>query len=92
MNDYAAHLTDKDQFLLDAVLGYITVEQNDLFRVLTVAAVVGIPPTLLAVIWGMNFATMPELGWYWGYPAALGAIIASAAIPLIWFRRRGCLR
>lgn len=89
LNDYAAHLTAKDQFLLEAVLGYITVEQNDLFRVLTIAAVVGISPTLLAGVWGMKFAAMPELGWRWGYPAALLAISASAAAPLIWFKRRG---
>lgn len=89
LNDYEAHLANKIQFLLDAVLGFITIEQNDLFKVLTIASVVGIPPTLMAGIWGMNFKTMPELGWTWGYPAALGVIVASAVVPLVWFKLRG---
>lgn len=89
LNAYEEHLASKVQFLLDAVLGYITVEQNNLFRVLTIVAVAGVPPTLLAAIWGMNFAAMPELQQPWGYPAALAAIALSAAAPLLWFRMRG---
>lgn len=89
LNDYEAHLSGKVQFLLDAVLGFITIEQNDLFKVLTIASVVGIPPTLLAGIWGMNFKNMPELDWHWGYPIALLAILASGVLPLVWFKVRG---
>jgi magnesium transporter len=89
LNDYEVHLAGKVQFLLDAVLGYITIEQNDLFKVLTIASVVGIPPTVMAGIWGMNFKFMPELDWHFGYPAALAAVVLSAVIPLVWFKLRG---
>lgn len=88
LNDYEMHLAGKVQFLLDAVLGYITIAQNDVFKVLTIASVVGIPPTLLAGVWGMNFKGMPELDWHAGYPLALGAIVLSAVIPLVWFKVR----
>ncbi len=87
--DYETHLQDKAQFLLDATLGFINVEQNDTFRVLTVVSVVGIPPTLIASIYGMNFETMPELKWVWGYPYGLVMILLSAVLPLLWFRRKG---
>lgn len=87
--DYETHLSDKVQFLLDATLGYISIEQNDLFKVLTIVSVIGVPPTLLAGIWGMNFKNMPELNWAWGYPLAWLAIILSAILPLIWFKKRG---
>jgi magnesium transporter len=89
LNEYEAHLSGKVQFLLDAVLGYITIEQNDLFKVLTIASVVGIPPTLIAGLYGMNFKFMPELDWAWGYPFGLALILVSAIIPLIWFKWRG---
>ena len=91
LNDYQAHLSNKVQFLLDAVLGFITIEQNDLFKVLTIVSVVGIPPTLMAGIYGMNFKVMPELNWAWGYPYGLAVIALSAILPLIWFKRRGWL-
>ncbi|MBB3644375.1 magnesium transporter [Rhizobium sp. BK619] len=89
LSDYETHLSDKTQFLLDAVLGFITIEQNDIFKVLTIASVVGVPPTLMAGIWGMNFKFMPELSWTWGYPFAWAIIILSAVAPLFWFWRRG---
>ena len=89
LNEYEAHLSGKVQFLLDAILGYITIEQNDLFKVLTIASVVGIPPTLIAGIYGMNFKFMPELDWTFGYPFGLAVILISAVIPLIWFKWRG---
>jgi magnesium transporter len=89
LNDYEVHLAGKVQFLLDAVLGYITIEQNDLFKILTIASVVGIPPTVLAGIWGMNFKVMPELDWHAGYPLALVAIVLSVVVPLMWFKARG---
>jgi magnesium transporter len=89
LNDYEAHLSNKVQFLLDAVLGYITIEQNDLFRVLTIVSVIGIPPTLVAGIYGMNFKSMPELDWAWGYPYGLAVIALSALIPAAWMKWRG---
>ena len=89
LNDYEVHLTDKIQFLLDAALGFINAEQNELFKVLTVWSVAGIPPVLVAGIWGMNFHFMPELSWPWGYPMALATIAVSIAGPLLWFRVRG---
>ncbi len=89
LNDYEVHLTDKLQFLLDATLGFINNEQNDLFKVLTVASVVGIPPVLVAGIYGMNFHDMPELSWPYGYAWGLGLIVISGVIPAVWFKRRG---
>jgi magnesium transporter len=89
LNDYEVHLTDKIQFLLDATLGFINNEQTRLFKVLTIWSVAGIPPTLVASIWGMNFQSMPELSLPWGYPAALAIIATSAGIPLILFKIKG---
>ncbi|WP_159011015.1 magnesium transporter CorA family protein [Bradyrhizobium sp. S69] len=89
LSDYESRLSDKIQLLLDAVLGFINIEQNDLFKILTIVSVVGIPPTLLAGIWGMNFKNMPELNWEWGYALAWIAIIASGLLPLLWFKLRG---
>jgi magnesium transporter len=89
LNDYEAHLAGKVQFLLDAVLGFINISQNDIFKVLTVWSIVGIPPTLMAGIWGMNFKAMPELNWAWGYPFAWVMILVSALIPLAWFKWKG---
>jgi magnesium transporter len=89
LTEYAAHLAGKAQFLLDATLGFINIEQNEIVKTLTIASVVGIPPVLIAGIYGMNFHEMPELGWHLGYPMALLLIVVSALIPLLWFRRRG---
>jgi magnesium transporter len=89
LNDYEVHLTDKLQFLLDADLGFINTEQNDLFKIMTIWSVAGIPPVLLAGIWGMNFHVMPELSWHLGYPLALGTILLSLVLPLVWFKHRG---
>jgi magnesium transporter len=87
--DFESHLSGKTQFLLDAVLGFINTEQNDIFKVLTIVSVVGIPPTLIASIYGMNFRHMPELNWPWGYAYGLGLIALSTLLPIIWFKRRG---
>ncbi len=89
LNDYEIHLTDKIQFLLDAALGFINTEQNDLFKVLTIASVVGIPPTFVASMYGMNFHNMPELSWAYGYEWGLGLIVLSTVIPIVWFKVRG---
>lgn len=87
--EFDSQLTDKLQFLLDAVLGFINIDQNDVIKVLTVASVVSIPPVILAGIWGMNFKNMPELNWPYGYALALVAIALSVVLPLLWFKRRG---
>jgi magnesium transporter len=89
--DYETHLSDKSQFLLDANLGFINTQQNDIFKVLTIVSVVGIPPTLIASMYGMNFHNMPELSWQWGYPYGLAMIAISTLLPLIWFKWRGWL-
>jgi magnesium transporter len=87
--DFETHLSGKAQFLLDAILGFINTEQNEIFRVLTIVSVVGIPPTLVASMYGMNFHNMPELGWRWGYPYGLALIALSTLLPILWFKRRG---
>lgn len=89
LSDYETRLSDKIQLLLDAVLGFINIQQNDMFKVLTIVSVVGVPPTILVGVWGMNFKNMPELSWTFGYPLSLLAIVASGVLPLIWFKRRG---
>jgi magnesium transporter len=89
LTDYQAHLSGKVQFLLDATLGFINIEQNEIVKTLTIASVVGIPPVLVAGIYGMNFRVMPELTWSFGYPMAIGLVVVSGVIPLIWFKRRG---
>jgi magnesium transporter len=87
--DYETHLSGKVQFLLDAILGFISTEQNDIFKVLTIASVVGIPPTLIASMYGMNFHNMPELSWSWGYQYGLALIAVSVITPILWFKWRG---
>lgn len=89
LTDYDLHLTNKTQFLLDATLGFINIAQNNIMKVFTITSVLGIPPVLLAGMWGMNFKNMPELEWVYGYPMALALIILSAVAPLYWFRKRG---
>ncbi len=89
LNEYEDQLSNKVQFLLDAILGFISIQQNDIFKVLTIVSVVGIPPTLVAGIYGMNFKYMPELNWVSGYPFGLTVIALSALIPLAWFKWRG---
>jgi magnesium transporter len=91
LNSFNAHLFEKIQFLLDATLGLISIAQNNLMKVLTVASVVGIPPVLVAGIYGMNFKDMPELSWAYGYHYGLALLVVSALVPLIWFKVRGWL-
>jgi magnesium transporter len=91
LTDYEQHLANKVQFLLDAVLGLINTKQNDIFTVLTVVSVVGIPPTLVASIYGMNFRNMPELTWAYGYQWGLALIVLSTILPILWFKWRGWL-
>jgi magnesium transporter len=91
LNDFSGHLNNKVQFLLDATLGFINIMQSHVIKVLAVVGTVGVPPTLIASIYGMNFEAMPELHFSWGYPMALGLIVLSAVVPLLWFRHRGWL-
>ena len=85
--DHADFLTDNLTFLLEASLGLITLEQNYVMKLFSVFAVVLMPPTLVAGIYGMNFEHMPELDWLYGYPFALGLILVSAVLPY-WIARR----
>ncbi len=89
LEEYEEHLANKTQFVLDAVVGLIGIAQNDIFKVLTIVSIVGIPPTLVAGIYGMNFEHMPELKWAYGYEFGLAFILVSALIPLIWFKVKG---
>lgn len=89
--EHANFLNSKANFLLDAVLGIINVEQNSIIKTFTVAAVALMPPTLVASIYGMNFESMPELKWDYGYPAAVVLMILSAILPVLYFRRKGWL-
>ncbi|WP_205880492.1 magnesium transporter CorA family protein [Lichenicoccus roseus] len=91
LNDYDQQLSNKVNFLLDAVLGFINIEQNNGVRVLTIASVVGIPPTFVVGLYGMNFKNMPELNWAYGYEFGWAMIIVSIIVPLVWFRSRGWL-
>jgi magnesium transporter len=89
--DHAGFLNNKANFLLDAVLGILNVEQNAIIKTFTVASVALMPPTLIASIYGMNFQHMPELAETWGYPAALTLMIVSAVLPIYYFKRKGWL-
>jgi magnesium transporter len=89
--DHGKFLNDKATFLLDAVLGIINIEQSAIIKTFSVVAVVFLPPTLVASIYGMNFEVMPELQWTLGYPFALALMLASAVAPLWYFRRKGWL-
>jgi magnesium transporter len=89
--EFEEHLLGKVQFLLDAVLGFINIEQNDIFKVLTIASVVGIFPTLVAGWYGMNFQNMPEYHWAFGYQFGITVILVSTILPLLWFKWRGWL-
>jgi magnesium transporter len=88
LSDYETHLWGKIQFLLDAILGFINTDQNDIFKVLTIVSVVGVPPTLIASMYGMNFHNMPELSWRYGYQYGLVLILLSIILPILWFKWR----
>ena len=91
LTDHASFLSSKINFLLDATLGMINIEQNAIIKIFSVVAVVFLPPTLIASIYGMNFAHMAELDWTFGYPLALLLMLASALTPYLYFKRRGWL-
>lgn len=91
LSDHAGFQAQKITFLLDATLGLVNIEQNGIIKIVSVAAVVFLPPTLVASIYGMNFVNMPELGWQLGYPWALGLMVLSAVLPYLLFKHKGWL-
>ncbi len=88
LNEHVSFELTKINFLLDATLGMINIEQNRIIKLFSVAAVVFLPPTLVASIYGMNFRHMPELEWVFGYPMAIGMMILSAILPYVYFKHR----
>lgn len=88
---HTTFLFDKINFLMDSTQGFINIEQNQIIKIFSIAAVVFLPPTLIASIYGMNFQHMPELEWLAGYPAALGLMVAAAFAPYWYFKRKGWL-
>lgn len=91
LSEHASFLTDSLQFLLDASLGLISIEQNAAMKLFSWAAVILLPPTLIAGIFGMNFHYMPELNWHYGYPISLGLMFVTAVGPYLYFKKRGWL-
>jgi magnesium transporter len=89
LSEHASFLSDNVTFLLDASLGLISIEQNAAMKLFSWAAVVFLPPTLIAGIFGMNFHYMPELSWHSGYPLSLALMLASAIGPYLYFKKRG---
>jgi hypothetical protein len=91
LDSHTAFLFDKINFLMDATVGFININQNKIIKIFSVASVALLPPTLIASIYGMNFKHMPELDQAWGYPLRAGLMAASVAAPFIYFRRKGWL-
>lgn len=89
--DHTGHIANRINLLLDATLGMINIEQNTIIKIFSVAAVVFLPPTLIASIYGMNFHAMPELSWHFGYPFALLLMVISAILPYLFFKKKGWL-
>ncbi|MBY0454123.1 MAG: magnesium/cobalt transporter CorA [Burkholderiaceae bacterium] len=92
LDSHTAFLFDKINFLMDATVGFININQNKIIKIFSVASVALLPPTLIASIYGMNFQHMPELSQEWGYPYALLLMAASAVGPMWYFRKRGWLK
>ncbi|RIY01947.1 magnesium transporter [Aureimonas flava] len=86
LNDFVSFLSNKTTFLLDTTVGMISIEQNAIIKIFSVAAVGFMPPTLVASIYGMNFVHMPELNWTFGYPLAILLMVLTAVFPLLFFR------
>ena len=86
LSDHATYLGNKVTFLLDAMLGVMSVEQNNIIKIFSIAAVVLLPPTLVATVYGMNFKRMPELEWAYGYPFALLLMVLAAVLPYFFFK------
>lgn len=88
LSDHATFISNKTNFLLNAILGMVNIEQSNIIKIFSVAAVIFLPPTLIASIYGMNFRVMPELNWYFGYPLAIGLMLLSAWLPYKYFKKR----
>ena len=91
LTEHTSHQAAHLGFLLDAALGLINIEQNGIIKFFSVVAVIFMPPTLIASVYGMNFDVLPELHWRAGYPMALVMMLIAAVVPLLWFKRRGWL-
>ena len=92
LDSHTTFIFDKINFLMNATVGFININQNKIIKIFSVASVALLPPTLIASIYGMNFKAMPELDWSYGYPFAIAVMVASVAAPFIYFRRKGWLR
>jgi magnesium transporter len=92
LDSHSTFIFDKINFLMNATVGFININQNKIIKIISVASVALLPPTLIASIYGMNFKAMPELDWSLGYPYALLLMLASVAAPFLYFRRKGWLR
>ncbi|QNP47566.1 magnesium/cobalt transporter CorA [Diaphorobacter aerolatus] len=92
LDSHTAFLFDKINFLMDATVGFININQNKIIKIFSVASVALLPPTLIASVYGMNFKFMPELEWEFGYGFGIGLMICSALIPMLYFRKRGWLK
>ena len=92
LDSHTAFLFDKINFLMDATVGFININQNKIIKLFSVASVALLPPTMIASLYGMNFEYMPELSQRWGYPFALGLMVLSAVGPMLYFRKRGWLK
>ncbi|HWU84144.1 MAG TPA: magnesium/cobalt transporter CorA [Rhodocyclaceae bacterium] len=92
IDGHTAFIFNKINFLMDATVGFININQNKVVKIFSVASVALLPPTLIASIYGMNFQTIPELTWTYGYPYAIGLMVCSVALPFWYFRRKGWLR
>jgi magnesium transporter len=92
LDGHTAFLFDKINFLMDATVGFININQNKIIKIFSVASVAFLPPTLIASIYGMNFRILPELNWDFGYPFSLALMVVSAVTPFWYFRKRGWLK
>ena len=92
LDGHTSFLFDKVNFLMDATVGFININQNKIIKMFSVASVAFLPPTLIASVYGMNFKVLPELNWQFGYPFAIALMIACGVAPLWYFRKRGWLK
>ncbi len=92
LDSHTQFLFDKINFLMDATVGFLSINQNKIIKIFSVASVALLPPTLIASVYGMNFKYMPELDWAYGYPYVLALMVASAVGPMLYFRKRGWLK
>jgi magnesium transporter len=91
LQDHSTYMGTKLSYLLDATLGLINIDQNNIIKIMSVAAMVFLPPTLIASIYGMNFLVLPEKDWTFGYPFSLLLMAVSMVLPYLWFKRKGWL-